>query len=98
MPMSKTVIPVFVVLFAVPVWSKVFVRWTQPVPPPAKRLGVNEVVIPWNAAAPSSFRSAAEQGYHVYAEVAMSEASAAAKAAATSGLAGIIVNPGDTHL
>src|SRR5438477_9704759 len=97
MPMSKTAIPVSVVLFAVPVWSKVFVRWTQPVPPPAKRLGVNEIVIPWNAAAPSSVQSAAERGYRVYAEVAMSEASSVAKAAARSGLAGIIVNPGDAH-
>src|SRR5438477_854321 len=97
MPMSKTAIPVFVVLFAVPVWSKVFVRWTQPVPPPAKRLGVNEIVIPWNAAAPSSVQSAAERGYRAYAEVAMSEASSVAKAAARSGLAGIIVNPGDAH-
>jgi hypothetical protein len=97
MSTRKTVLPLFVVLFAVPVWSKVFVRWTQPVLPPAERLSVHELAIPWNAAALSSLRSAAEQGYRAYAEVAMGEASSVAKIAAKVGLAGIIVNPGDSR-
>src|SRR5206468_4733183 len=79
MSTRKTVLLLVVVLFAVPAWSKVFVRWTQPVPPPVKRLGVHELAIPWNAAALSSFRGAARQGYRAYAEVAIGEASSAAK-------------------
>jgi hypothetical protein len=97
MSTRKTVLPLFVVLFAVPVWSNVFVRWTQPALPPAERLGVDEIAIPWNAVALSSLRSAAKQGYRAYAEVAMGEASSVARIAAKVGLAGIIVNPGDSQ-
>jgi hypothetical protein len=96
MSTRKRVFPLFVVLFAVPVWSKVFVRWTQPLLPPAERLGVHELAIPWNAAL-SSFRGAARQGYRAYAEVAIGEASSTAKTATKFGFAGIIVNPGDSH-
>src|SRR2546425_2286536 len=97
MSTRKRVLPLFVVLFAVPVWSKVFVRWTQPVLPPAERLGVHELAIPWNAVDLSSFRGAARQGYRAYAEVAIGEASSAAKTATKVGFAGIIVNPGDSQ-
>ena len=97
MSTRKRVLPLFVVLFAVPVWSKVFVRWTQPLLPPAERLGVHELAIPWNAVALSSFRGAARQGYRAYAEVAIGEASSAAKTATKFGFAGIIVNPGDSR-
>src|SRR5437868_4382833 len=97
MSTRKRVLPLFVVLFAVPVWSKVFVRWTQPVLPPAERLGVHELAIPWNAVDLSSFRGAARQGYRAYAEVAIGEASSAAKIAAKVGFAGIILNPGDSQ-
>src|SRR5437867_13147180 len=58
MSTRKRVLPLFVVLFAVPVWSKVFLRWTQPLLPPAERLGVHELAIPWNAVALPSFRGA----------------------------------------
>src|SRR5881227_3023898 len=97
MSTRKRVLPLFVVLFAVPVWSKVFVRWTQPLLPPAERLGVHELAIPWNAVALPSFRGAARQGYRAYAEVAIGEASSAAKTATKFGFAGIIVNPGDSR-
>src|SRR5437667_12291442 len=97
MSTRKTVLLLVVVLFAVPAWSKVFVRWTQPVPPPVKRLGVHELAIPWNAPALSSFRGAARQGYRAYAEVALGEASSAAKTAPKVALAGIILNPGESQ-
>src|SRR5437588_293871 len=97
MSTRKTVLLLVVVLFAVPAWSKVFVRWTQPVPPPAKRLGVHELAIPWTADALSLSQGAARQGYRVYAEVAIGDASSAAKAAAKVGFAGIIVNSGDSQ-
>src|SRR5438552_15952098 len=97
MSTRKRVLPLFVVLFAVPVWSKVFVRWTQPLPPPAKRLGVHELAIPWTADALSLSQGAARQGYRVYAEVAIGDASSAAKGAAKVGFAGIIVNSGDSQ-
>src|SRR2546425_5526078 len=97
MSTRKRVLPLFVVLFAIPVWSKVFVRWTQPLLPPAERLGVHELAIPWNAVALPSFRGAARQGYRAYAEVAIGDAFSAAKAAAKLGFAGIIVNSGDSQ-
>jgi len=78
------------VLFAVPVWSKVFVRWTPPLLPPAERLGVHELAIPWNAVALSSFRGAARQGYRPMAEVAIGEASSAAKTATKFGFAELL--------
>src|SRR5437588_1762880 len=95
MSTRKTVLLLVVVLFAVPAWSKVFVRWTQPVPPPAKRLGVHELAIPWTADAPSFPQGAAGQGYPAFPEGALGDVSSAAKPAARAGFAGILLNSAD---
>src|SRR5438876_11774584 len=97
MSTRKRVLPLFVVLFAVPVWSEVFVRWTQPLLPPAERLGVHELAIPWDAVAPSSFRVAARQGYRAHAEVAIGEAATAANAETKCGFAVFIVTFGHSR-
>src|SRR5438046_9714422 len=49
-----------------PVWGKVLVRWTQPVVPPAAALGVNELVLAWNAGFDQLLQTARRQGYKVY--------------------------------
>jgi hypothetical protein len=81
-------------LFAAPLWSRVLLRWTESEAPSAKRLGVNELVIPWDADRISAFKKAAQQGYEIFAEVSPEQASEAAAAIAKNGLCGIILNPG----
>jgi hypothetical protein len=58
----------------------VFIRWTYPDVPPAKILGLNDLVISWNDGAPSLLESARKQGYHLYLEATPQQASAAAEA------------------
>jgi NAD(P)-dependent dehydrogenase (short-subunit alcohol dehydrogenase family) len=58
----------------------VFIRWTYPDVPPAKILGLNDLVISWNDAALSLLESGHKQGYHVYLEATPQQASAAAEA------------------
>lgn len=57
-----------------------FIRWTYPDVPPAKTLGLNDLVISWNGDAASFLESSRKQGYHVYLEVTPQQASAAAEA------------------
>jgi hypothetical protein len=71
-------------------WGRVFIRWTEPDIPPAKLLGVSDLVISNDRSA--LIKAAIDQGYHVYVEVKPAEAKAAAEVAGTEGLAGIIVN------
>ncbi|MGH9403357.1 MAG: hypothetical protein ACRD2P_14755 [Terriglobia bacterium] len=68
-----------------------FIRWTEPSIPPAKALGVRNLVITWTAAHDSLLQAARRQGYRVYAEVTPAQAAAAARANERDGLAGIIV-------
>jgi hypothetical protein len=71
--------------------GKVYVRWTQSAVPPAKILGVSDLVIPWDDSAKSVVEAAKKQGYHVFLEVKLPEAPAAAEAATSAGIAGIIL-------
>ena len=57
-----------------------FIRWTYPDVPPAKILGLNDLVISWNDGALSLLESGHKQGYHVYLEATPQQASAAAEA------------------
>ena len=57
-----------------------FIRWTYPDVPPAKILGLNDLVISWNDDAASFLESARKQGYRVYLEATPQQASAAAEA------------------
>ena len=86
------------VLYAAPGSARVFLEWTQNVVPPSKKLGVNEIAIPWAPERLALIRAAAAQGYHVYIECTPQEAAGLASSAARYGAAGIIVNPGDAQL
>jgi len=76
----KTVFLLLWVLTSTSAWSRVFIRWTYPDVPPAKTLGLNDLVISWNGDAASFLESSRKQGYHVYLEVTPQQASAAAEA------------------
>ena len=82
-------------LCAVPLWSKVLLRWTELEVPPATRLGVTELVIPWNADRVSLVQKMAQEKYETYAEVSSDQAADAAAAIAKNGVGGIIVKPGN---
>lgn len=71
--------------------AKVYVRWTQSTVPSTTVLGVSDLVIPWNDAAKGLIEAAKKQGYHVFLEVRLEEAPAAAEAATKSGPAGLIL-------
>jgi hypothetical protein len=86
------------VLYAAPSWARVFLEWTQNVVPPSKTLGINELVIPWEPKRLAVIQSARAQGYHVYIECNLEDATGLARSAARYGAAGIIVNPGDAQL
>ena len=78
-------------LVAAPGWGRVFVEWTEPVVPSAASLGVKDLVIPWGPDKIQLMKAAREHGFRVFARVKVQDASAGAKAAASNGLAGIIV-------
>jgi hypothetical protein len=78
-------------LIGPPVMAKVYVRWTQSAVPPAKILGVNELVIPWGETAMAMVDAAKKEGYHVYLEAGLLQADAAAAAGAKERIAGIIL-------
>jgi hypothetical protein len=71
-------------------WSNVFVHWTGPALPPAKELGLNDVVLSWNDSLSLQVRAARRQGYRVYVEVPLRQAAAAAETDASS-LEGVIL-------
>jgi hypothetical protein len=71
--------------------GKVYVRWTGDALPPAKVLGVSDVVIPWSDAAQKLMAEAKKQGYGVYLEATLAQMPAVATAGANSGAAGIVL-------
>jgi len=71
--------------------AKVYVRWTQSDVPSATILGVSDLVIPWDDTAKGLVEAAKKEGYRVFLEVKLQEGPAAAEAASTAGIAGIIL-------
>lgn len=71
------------VLASTSAWSEVFVRWTSSALPPAKELGVNNLVLSWSDKVPAQVKAARKQGYRVYVEVPLHQAAAAAETGAT---------------
>jgi hypothetical protein len=67
--------------------GKVYVRWTENKIPPAKLLGVSDLVIPWSPEAAGAAAEAATEGYQVYLEATPEQAGAGVPA----GIAGIIL-------
>ena len=80
---------VFVVV-STSAWSNVFVYWTSSALPPAKELGLNDLVLSWNDSFSPRMKAARKQGYRVYVEVSLHQAAAAAKTG-EGGLEGIIL-------
>lgn len=79
------------VMVAPAVRGKVYVRWTGNELPPAKVLGVSDVVIPWSDAAQSLIAAAKKQGYSVYLEATLAQLPAVAAAGTNSGTAGVVL-------
>ena len=73
------------------------VRWTHPAMPPARTLGVNDLVVSWNASAAPLLEVARNLGYRVYAEATPPQASAAAEAATKGRLAGVVLDVDDSE-
>lgn len=86
---EKILLWVFV-LASTSAWSNVLVHWTSSALPPAKELGLNDLVLSWNAGVSTQVKAARRQGYRVYVEVPLHQAAAAAETGA-SGLEGIIL-------
>jgi len=84
------------VLVSTSAWSNVFVQWTSPAFPPAKELGVKDLVLSWNDRFPSQAKAARGQGYRVYVVAPLGQADAAAEAAAT-GVEGVILTVGQSE-
>ena len=79
-------------------WGTVLVQWNAATLPPASSLGVNEIVVAWDAGTANALLAVArKQGYRVYVETPLNQASSAAKACAEKSCAGIILNVPDSE-
>jgi protein-tyrosine-phosphatase len=86
----------FFVMFSTSAWSSVFVRWTQPDLPPARDLGISDLVVSVDRGTTSFVKAAHSQGYRVYAEVTLQQAATAAESAEEKGLAGLVLDVADS--
>jgi hypothetical protein len=73
-------------ILASPAWGKVLLRWTQASAPPAKSLGVNELVISWSPNAPVFVDTARQQGYRVYVQATPEQIPGLANSLKTDGV------------
>ena len=90
-----TLLLLLFISFAGTGWGRVLVRWDSDSVPRASRLGVRDLVIPWNQARLRTFRDALSSGYHVYAQCSLGDVSQAAKSAGKIGISGFILERGD---
>ena len=90
MSMNGTILVWIFVLVSTSAWSNVFVHWTSSALPPAKELGLNDLVLSWNDRFSAQARAAQTLGYRVYVEVSLGQAATAAGTGA-SGFEGIIL-------
>lgn len=86
----------FFVMFSTAARSSVFIHWTQPDLPPARDLGINDLVVSWDRGTSSFVKTAHGQGYRVYAEVTLQQAATAAESAEGKGLAGLVLDVADS--
>jgi hypothetical protein len=89
----KTILAIVLWLAATPSWSKVFVRWTEPLVPPAASLGVDELVAPVHAK--GLIANARRAGYKVYVEVPISQLPSSTRVASMRNLEGIFLDPAE---
>jgi protein-tyrosine-phosphatase len=80
------------VIFSPSAWSTVFVQWNDATLPQASLLGVNQIVLAWESGIPTAlWATASKQGYRVYVETPLSQATSAAKGCAERSCAGILL-------
>ena len=75
--------------------GRVLLRWNVDSVPSAGKMGIHDLVIPWNPEKLSLLQNAVRSGYRVYAQAPLDDAEAAAKSGSKIGVAGIIVEHGD---
>jgi hypothetical protein len=81
------------IIFSPSAWSKVLLQWNDATLPPARSLGVNEIVVAWDRGATMALLATArKQGYRVYIETPLDQAISAAKRCAENSCAGIILS------
>ena len=90
MSINDTILVWAFVLVSTSAWSNVFVHWTSSALPPAKELGLNDLVLSWNDRLLPQARAAQRLGYRVYVEVSLGKAATAAGTGA-SDFEGIIL-------
>jgi hypothetical protein len=83
------------VLAAEPAFAKVFLRVSASALPPAKALGVSDVVLLWPLSDLSALRTAGASGYQVFLQASQGELSAASEAAERANAAGVILDGGN---
>ncbi|MGA7752169.1 MAG: hypothetical protein WCB05_05040 [Candidatus Sulfotelmatobacter sp.] len=67
-------------------------QWNDATLPPASSLGVNQIVLVWERGVPAAlWANARKQGYRIYVEAALNQATSAAKGCAEKSCAGIIL-------
>ncbi len=67
-------------------------QWNDATLPPASSLGVNQIVLAWERGVPTAlWATARKQGYRVYVEAPLNQATSAAKGCAEKSCAGIIL-------
>ena len=69
--------------------AKVYLRWTESALPPARVLGVSEIVIPWGESANALLTEAKKRGYQVLIEAGAAQIPDAVDAAVKTNAAGI---------
>ncbi|HVM74223.1 MAG TPA: hypothetical protein VMT75_01190 [Candidatus Saccharimonadales bacterium] len=88
---AVALLALLVVVTAQACTAKVYLRWTQGGLPPAKVLGANEIVIPWNETAAALLGEAKKQGYQAYVEVGAAQIVDAVNAVVNANAAGVIL-------
>ncbi len=83
----------FIFIFSPPAWSTVFVQWSNSAIPPSTSLGINDIVLSSRNGFPvAQAATARKQGFHVYVEASLKQASATATSCARNSCSGIILN------
>lgn len=95
MPISKTLF--FLLLLSSSAWSRVFIQWSTPEIPPARALGVNDIVFSWKDGLSPLLAAARKQGYRVYVETPAQQAKAAAAEAVKASCTGIILQVAESE-
>jgi hypothetical protein len=72
-------------------WSRVFLRWSTARVPAPEELGSKDIVVSWNENATPLLENLAKQGYQIYVEASVKQATVAAEQAAKHGAIGILL-------